>query len=433
MNFKDFFAEAETIDGRRMGSEAAALRILEPYRSSNWHFLVLADSPQEQLPRDGVVEGMSIGEFMREGFANVRDDDSVHPRYVIVVEFVLKDETNMNIRCLDGSSGDNPWMWQQDAAFISKGQADPKSVMPKPPPPSTMSLSDKDWEKQRPEADSLWRAKLASNVYDKLPNDMAKAGGSKYDPGYYKRYAKIVKDAQIDVILDKCPLSKASSIRVFPRVVTRKQHMLDGGATTRSQTIREVARFQIPSTFNGFEQLQGGFQRAHSGSSKEAGAVEEKLNNLLQDQIADRVQNIANEVQSVASFIEEEGGPGHDEASNQIADGIHDLNRSDFMDNLAAALWKVSRLVGMMRTRSGQDFSGIWNDFLRYDEPFYEQIFSGLKKIIDFANRNLPGYKKEAERLSKVRQKLIRSLFAVADVTGQPTETLRHRVGLWND
>ncbi len=433
MNFKEFFAEAETIDGQRMGSEAAALRMLEPYRSSNWHFLVFVDGPQDPLPKD-LIEGMSIGEFMREGFANVRNDDTPRPRYVIVAEFVMKDQTNMNIRCLDGTNADNPWMWQRDVPFMSRGEAQPDIVQPYEMPKINPKMSDEDWEKQRPAYDAQWRQQLATNIYDKLPSGLARDyGAHNFDDEYYRRYTKIMKGAHIDVVLDKCPLSKASSIRIFPRVLTRKQHMLDGGATLRSQTVREVTRFQIPSTFNGFEQLQGGFQRAHRDASKEAGAVEAKLNDLLQNQIADRAQHLASEIQNIASYLEEEGTDNHDEISNLLADGMYDLTKNKDLGNLAASLWKVSRLIGMMRAGSGQDFSGIWNDFLKYDEPFYEQIFAGLKKILDFARRNLPGYKKEAEKLSQVRQKLIRSLFAVADVTGQPTETLRHRVGLWND
>jgi len=295
-------------------------------------------------------------------------------------------------------------------------------------------MSDDDWEKQRPAYDAQYRQQLATNVYDKLPSGLARDYGThNWNDDYYKRLGKTMKDAGIDVVLDKCPLSKASMIRVFPRVLTRKQHMLDGGATIRSQTIREVTRFQMPSTFNGFEQLSGGFQRANRDAAKEAGSVEAKLNDLFQNQIADQAQHLASEIQGIATYIEEEGTDTHDEISNLIADGMYDLTKNKNLGNLDASLWKVSRLVGMMRAGSGQDFSGIWNDFMRYDEPFYEQIFGGLKKILDFAQRNLPGYRKEAEKLSQMRQKLIRSLFAVADVTGQATETLRHRVGIWND
>jgi len=446
MNFRDFLSEAEIVGGQLMGSEQAALRILTPFRNSNWHFLTLLDGPDHPIhsPQTGsIIDGITIDEFMQGGFSSWQNDDTPGQRHVAVLQVTDKMAA---IRCLDGSHQSNPWQWLNFDHDLMRKQAirnfkDLQPVMYRgqeaspggapnwdaiarqafhgPPmyPKDYEGLSDE-------EKDAKWRADLAKTIYQDVPDVYAKGHrrDTMYTPKYYQRLGRIMRGGDIDIVADRCPLSKGGFIRVYnPRVV------------------REVRRFQLPSSFSGFRQHTGGFMQATTGTEKERAAVEEKLNDIFQE-IGDLPDTLNNDISRVMDseemmmYMAGEDVPG---IGSFVMDMMYDLrNLEGSMTRLIRGLHKSARVMGMMHARSGQDFSDVWQNVGRYNLEYYKNILSGLRNMSKLIKdmwvykQGDKYYREEAAKLDKWHASLVRAIMNFADVTSHSTELLRHELGI---
>jgi len=453
MNFRDFLYEAEIVGGQLMGSEQAALRIVLPFRNSNWHMLTLLDGPHHPIhsPKQGsIIDCMTVEEFLTNGLAGWNDDDTPRPRHLAVLQVIDK---NAAIRCLDGTHMTNPWQWLNfDANFMRqaavRGLPDMKPVMYQgkeispggapnwekiahqmfhgPDPFAKPGAKQPDLSDQ--ERDDMWRAKLAKTIYGDLPDVYAKGTrrDTMYTDKYYQRYGKVMRGADIDIVAEHCPLSKGGFIKVFnPRIV------------------REVARFQIRSTFDGYRSMGGGFLATRPAAEKEATGVEDKLNDIFQN-IADVPEEMSRRIGRIMDsdemmhYMAGEEVEGIGSFVFDVLDDIHTITQTGDMEKMIRGLYKASRLIGMMRSRSGQNFSDAWDGVAGYNLEFYKNILVGLRgmsKLIKDQHSYKEGdkyYRDEAAKLDKWRADLTRSIMAFADVTGQSTEVLRHRLGLFN-
>ncbi len=369
--YQKMVQEAEIVGQQVLDSERAALEILAPYRNSNDHFVSYMERGRIHTPKQGgIAEGVPVNEFLVNGFSGWsindtwdRDSHKNKTRQMVLVEII---DPNASIACEDGTGGSNPYMWKQQGkdmiqtasnlGYIGKGY---ESMMknnlnvsyknPAAPPGSTTKPQDHPSDFN--DADARYRSGLAGYIYGTLPHNLTTSINRAGSEKAAQHRGRLMRQTDVDIIMDRCPLSKATFVTVYnPRV------------------IREVKQFGIRKDFEGMKKLSGNFLQATSNQDKEINAIQEQLNDIFAD-LEDRVDSLDKvldqEKDEVYNYIHSDNPEGAEELLDRVLDMIGQVDKTS-LNEIGRLFWKASRLIGMMGKKYGPDLGQrIWTDFGR--------------------------------------------------------------------